>query len=69
MDSVALYLSRDYTLSIIQALKESKEKCEADGRKIMAEKYEDIERIMREQHQIAQSIADNIKRNGGEYKI
>jgi len=69
MDSVALYLSRDYTLSIIQALGEAKEKCQGDGRRIMAEKYADIERIMREQHNIAQSIHQNIQRNGGEYRL
>ena len=45
MDSVALFLSRDYTLSIIQALRESKEKCNADGREIMAKKYQEIERL------------------------
>lgn len=69
MDSVALYLSRDYTLSIIQSLKESREKCEADGRRIMAEKYKQIEDIMVAQFKIAQSIADNIEENGGEYKL
>ena len=30
----------------------------------MAEKYQNIEKIMWEQHNIAQSIADNIERNG-----
>jgi len=69
MDSVALFLSRDYTLSIIQALREAKEKCQGDGRKIMAQKYQDIEKIMWEQHNIAQSIHKNIQENGGEYKI
>jgi len=69
MDSVALYLSRDYTLSIIQALREAKEKCQNDGRKVMAKKYQDIEKIMWEQHNIAQSIHNNMRKNGGEYKI
>lgn len=68
MDSVALYLSRDYTLSIIQALKEAKEKCNNDGRKIMAKKYQEIERIMWEQHNVAQSIHNEIKQNG-DYQI
>ncbi len=53
MDSIALFLSRDYTLSIIQALKEAKDKCNGDGRKIMAQKYQEIERIMWEQHNVA----------------
>lgn len=69
MDSVALYLSRDYTLSIIQAVKEAKEKCTGDGRRVMAQQYEDIERILREQHSIAHSINQNIKRNKGKYKL
>ena len=69
MDSVALFLSRDYTLSIIQALREAKEKCQGDGRKIMAQKYQDIEKIMWEQHNIAQSIHKNIQENDGEYRI
>ena len=69
MDSVALFLSRDYALSIIQSLREAKEKCEGDGRNIMAKKYQEIERILWEQHNVAQSIADNIERNGGEYII
>lgn len=68
MDYVALYLSRDYTLSIIQALKEAKEKCNEDGRKIMAKKYQEIEKLMWEQHNVAQSIHDNIKENG-DYQI
>ena len=69
MDSVAAYLSRDYTLSIVQALREAKEKCTSDGRKVMAKKYQDIERIMWEQHQAAQSIHNNMKKNGGDYII
>ena len=69
MDYVALYLSRDYTLSIIQALREAKDRCNDDGRKIVAQKYQDIERIMWEQHNIAQSIHKNIEENGGEYRI
>ena len=69
MDSVALYLSRDYKLSIVQALREAKEKCTSDGRKVMAKKYKDIERIMWEQHQAAQSIHNNMKKNGGDYII
>jgi hypothetical protein len=69
MDSVALYLSRDYTLSIIQAVKDAKLKCEGDGRRVMAKQYSDIERILREQHDIAHSINQNIKRNKGEYRL
>ena len=69
MDSVALFLSRDYTLSIIQALREAKEKCNNDGRKIMAKKYQDIEKIMWEQHNVAQSIYNNKERNGGDYVL
>ncbi len=68
MDSVALFLSRDYTLSIIQALREARERCEQDGRRIMAKQYEEVETIMRSQHDIAQSVRENMDRNGGEYK-
>jgi len=67
MDSVALYLSRDYTLSIIQAVRKYKEECNGDGRDIMGKKYQEIERILWEQHNIAQSIHDNMERNGGDY--
>lgn len=35
----------------------------------MAEKYKQIEDIMVAQFKIAQSIADNIEENGGEYKL
>ena len=69
MDSVALFLSRDYTLSIIQALREAKEKCESDGRRIMAKQYQEIETIMRGQYDIAQSIRQNMDQNGGDYSI
>lgn len=69
MDSVALFLSREHTLSIIQALREAKEKCQADGRRIMATQYEDVEAIMRGQYDIAQSIRENMDRNGGDYKL
>ena len=67
MDSVALFLSRDYTLSIIQALREAKEKCEGDGRRIMAENYKNLEELMREQYAVAESIRENMDRNGGDY--
>ena len=69
MDSVALFLSRDYALSIIQALREAKEKCQGDGRRIMAKQYEEVETIMRAQYDVAQSIRDNMDRNDGNYKI
>ena len=69
MDSVALFLSREYTLHIIQSLREAKEKCEADGRRIMAKQYGEVETIMRAQHDIAQSIRENMDRNGGDYSL
>ena len=69
MDYVALYLSRDYTLSIIQALREAKERCNDDGRKIMSQKYQEIEKLMWDQHNVAQSIHENIKKNNGDYQI
>ena len=69
MDSVALFLSRDYTLSIIQALREAKEKCQGDGRRIMAKNYEEIERIMWDQYKVSQSIRENIDQNGGDYVL
>ena len=69
MDSVALFLSRDYALSIIQALREAKEKCQGDGRRIMAKQYEEVETIMRAQYEISQSIRENMDRNGGDYSI
>ena len=69
MDSVALFLSRDYTLSIIQALREARERCEQDGRRIMAKQYKEIETIMRGQYDIAQSIRENMDRNSGDYSI
>lgn len=64
MDSVALFLSRDYTLSIIQALRSYREQCDSDGRRVMAQKYQEIERIMWEQHNVAQSIHENLRQNG-----
>ena len=69
MDSVALFLPRDYTLNIIQALREAKEKCQGDGRRIMAKQYEEVETIMRAQYEVAQSIRENMDRNDGDYSI
>ena len=69
MDSVALFLSKDNTLHIIQSLKEAKERCQEDGRRIMAKQYEDLETIMRAQYDIARSVRANMDRNGGDYKI
>ena len=69
MDSVALFLSRDYALSIIQSLREAREKCEGDGRRIMAKQYEEVETIMRAQYEVAQSIRENMDRNGGDYSL
>ena len=69
MDSVALFLSREHTLNLIQSLKESRLKCEEDGRRIMAKNYAELEKIMRGQYEVAQSIRDNMDRNGGEYQI
>ena len=69
MDSVALFLSRDNTLSIIQALREAKEKCQGDGRRIMAKNYEEIERIMWDQYKVSQSIRENMDQTGGDYVL
>ena len=69
MDSVALFLSRDYTLNIIQALREAKEKCQGDGRRIMAKQYEEIENIMRAQYEISLSIRENMNRNNNDYLL
>lgn len=69
MDSVALFLSRDYALSIIQALREARERCEGDGRRIMAKQYEEVETIMRAQYEVAQSIRENMDKNGGDYQL
>ena len=69
MDSVALFLSPEYTLHIIQSLREAKEKCEADGRRIMAKHYEEVETIMRAQYEVSRSIRKNMDRNGGDYQI
>lgn len=35
----------------------------------MAKQYEEVETIMRAQHDIAQSIRENMDRNGGDYSI
>lgn len=69
MDSVALFLSQDNTLHIISALRDAKEKCEGDGRRIMAKQYADLEEIMRAQYEIARSVRENMDRNGGEYRL
>ena len=69
MDSVALFLSREHTLNLIQSLKESRLKCEADGRRVMAKNYGELEDIMRGQYEIAQSVRENMDRNGGDYSI
>lgn len=67
MDSVAFYIDRENALSLIQALKQAKEKCENDGRRIMAENYGNLERIMWEQWSVAESIRENMDRNNGDY--
>ena len=69
MDSVAIFLSREQALNLIQSLKESRRKCEQDGRRIMEKNYSELEEIMRGQYEVAQSIRDNMDRNGGDYSI
>ncbi len=69
MDSVALFLSRDNTLQIITALREAKDRCANDGRRIMAKQYAELEEIMRAQYDIARSVRENMDRNGGEYRL
>ena len=69
MDSVALFMSREQALNLIQSLKESKEKCESDGRRVMAKNYARLEEVMRAQYEVAQSIRENMDRNGGDYSI
>ena len=69
MDSVALFLSTDNTLHLITALREAKDKCANDGRRIMAKQYADLEEIMRAQYDIARSVRENMDRNGGDYSI
>ncbi len=68
MDSVALFISREQALNLIQSLKESKEKCESDGRRVMAKNYAHLEEVMRAQYEVAQNIRENMDRNGGDYK-
>ena len=69
MDYVALYLSREYTLSLIQSLKEAKLNRKEDGGEIVSDNYADIECIMREQFAVADSMYRNKKGNGGEFRI
>tara|TARA_B100000427_G_C15371153_1_gene534411 strand:+ start:247 stop:462 length:216 start_codon:yes stop_codon:yes gene_type:complete len=52
---VALFLSREDTLSIIQSLGDSIERCEGDGRLIMANRYKKIYDIMDIQYKVAQN--------------
>lgn len=35
----------------------------------MAKQYEEVETIMRAQYEVAQSIRENMDRNGGDYSI
>lgn len=67
MDSVAFYIDRQNALSLIQALCEAKERCEGDGRRIMADNYKNLEELMRAQYDVAESIRENLDRNNGDY--
>ena len=69
MDSVALFLSKENTLCIVRSLREAKEKCQGDGRRIMAKQYEEIENIMRAQYEISLSIRENMNRNNNDYLL
>ena len=64
MDSVALFLSREHTLNLIQSLKESRLKCEKDGRKIMAKNYAELEKIMRGQYEVCLLYTSPSPRDG-----
>ena len=63
MDSVALYLSAEDTQGIILALREMREKCEAEEKLLLALKYQELERIMTEQMKVAMSIRSGLKKN------
>lgn len=69
MDSVAFYIDKYQALSLIQSLRESAEKCDKDGRRIMADNYKKLESMMWQQYLVAESIHENKERNNGDYII
>lgn len=69
MDYVAFMIDKENALSLIQSLHESAEKCEGDGRRIMAANYTKLATLMWQQYEVAASIHKNRESNGGDYII
>ena len=69
MDFVAFMIDKENALSLVQALHEAAERCEKDGRRIMAGNYTNLATLMWQQYEVAASIHKNRERNGGDYII
>lgn len=69
MDFVAFMIDKENALSLVQALHEAAERCENDGRRIMADNYTNLATMMWQQYEVANSIHKNRKKNGGDYII
>ena len=69
MDFVACMIDKENALSLVQALHEAAERCEKDGRRIMASNYTNLATLMWQQYEVAASIHKNRERNDGDYII
>lgn len=69
MNYVAFMIDKENALSLIQALHEAAERCEQDGRRIMAGNYTNLAALMWQQYEVAASITKNREQNGGDYII
>ncbi len=53
---VALCVTTENALSVISALSEMSQRCDDDGRRVMAAKYKELAKLFREQYNISKSF-------------
>ncbi len=60
MQYVALCITTENALSVISALSEMSQRCDEDGRRVMAAKYMELATLFREQYSVSKNFKPNV---------
>ena len=60
MQYVALCVTTENALSVISALSEMSQRCNDDGRRVMAAKYMELAKLFREQYSVSKNFKPNV---------
>ena len=56
LNHVALCVTTENALSVISALSEMSQRCEEDGRRVMAAKYSELAKLFKEQYSVSRTF-------------